>query len=266
MVDSRSFVDVHCHLLPGVDDGAESWDESLAMARIAVAEGIRTVVATPHQLGVYDHNRGSMIRTRVSQFQKLLERHAVPLSVLPGADVRIMPEMLPGLRSGEILTLGDTGVYVLLELPHDVYFPLEPVLDGLQRMGIRGILSHPERNHEILRNPELVPPLVQRGCPMQVTAGSLAGTFGPACQKMSKWLFEQGLAHLVATDAHGSRNRRPLMKRAFDRVTEWVDEGTAVQTCCTNPLAVARGHRLELNMTKPRRGGFAKWLGRRRAG
>ncbi|MFW6171955.1 MAG: tyrosine-protein phosphatase [Planctomycetota bacterium] len=261
MVECGVFADIHCHVLPQLDDGATSWAESLAMARIAVAEGIRTIVATPHQLGMYSHNRGGIIRGHVSQLQQLLERHRIPLTVLPGADVRIAPEMLPGLKAGEILTLGDTDVYVLLELPHDVYFPLDPVLDGLEQMGMQGILSHPERNEAILRNPELVAPLVQRGCPMQVTAGSLVGTFGPACQKMSKWLFEQGLAHIVATDAHGSRNRRPLMKRAFETVIEWVDEDAAVQTCCVNPLAVAKGDRVDLDVTRPRRRRFAKWLG-----
>lgn len=266
MVEGRSFVDVHCHLLPGVDDGSKCWEESLAMARIAVDDGIRTTVATPHQLGMYYCNRGGMIRDGAVQLQELLDTHHIPLTVLPGADVRITPEMVPGLKAGEILTLGDTGVYVLMELPHEVYFPLEPVLESLKRMGMQGVLSHPERNHGVLQNRELVVPLVERGCVMQVTAGSVVGSFGPTCQRMSHWLFEQGLAHIVATDAHGSQSRRPLLRRAFEQVTEWVNEDAAVQTCCLNPLAVVRGDPVEWEIAKPRPRGLAKWLGRRRAG
>lgn len=266
MHEHENFVDIHCHILPSVDDGPTSWDESLAMARIAVADGTRTMVATPHQLGGYECNRGDMIRSRVQQMQARLDQRGIPLEVLPGADVRIMPEMLAGLRSGNVLTIGDTGVYVLLELPHDVYFPVEPVLESLAREGMHGILSHPERNRGLLQDPQLAAHLVQRGCAMQVTAGSLVGAFGPTCQEMSEWIFEHGLAHLVASDGHGSRVRRPMMARAFERISRLVDKTTAVQTCCTNPLQIARGEPMDLQMAKPACRGFASWFGWKRAG
>jgi len=265
MNECEYFVDIHCHLLPGIDDGATSWAESLAMARIAVSDGIRTTVATPHQLGAFEHNRGATIRAQVAQLQTLLEQHDIRLKVLPGADVRIAPELRAGLKSGDVLTLGDTGVYVLLELPHEMYVPLEPVLDELEKNGMRGVLSHPERNRGLLRKPELVAPLVERGCAMQVTAGSLAGTFGPKCQEMSEWLFEQGLVHIIATDAHGPRARRPLMGRAYDHVAEIVNEDMAAQVCCANPLAVIEGRPIDLEIQRPRRRGLSKWLDWKRA-
>jgi protein-tyrosine phosphatase len=235
------FVDIHCHLVPDIDDGAKTWEESLAMARMAVDDGIGTIVVTPHQLGAYGHNTGDVVRARTRQLQQFLDDHDVDLRVLPGGDVRIEVEMIAKLRTGEVMTLADRRKHVLLELPHELYFPLEPVLDDLASLGMVGILSHPERNQGILKNRDVVEPLVDRGCLMQITAGSLMGTFGPHCQQFSEWMLEHGLVHFLATDAHSPKSRRPLMRRAFEKVAELVDEPSAVEFCCRNPDAVAMG-------------------------
>jgi len=161
--------------------------------------------------------------------------------VLPGADVRIETGMLDRLQDGDVLTLGDHRKHVLLELPHELFLPLEQVVESLERVGMVGILSHPERNEGILRRPEVVAPLVERGCLMQITAGSLCGTFGPECQRLSKWLLAEGLAHFVATDGHGPRSRRPLIRRAFERVVDLTGETVAMELCSRNPAAVAAG-------------------------
>jgi len=236
-----SFVDIHCHLLPGIDDGAKDWEESLAMARLAVEDGTRTIIATPHQLGNFGHNRGDQIRTLVAELQQRLNAAQIPLVVLPGADVRIEPDMLARLLQGDVLTLGDHRQHVLLELPHELYFPLEPVLQELSRRKIVGVLSHPERNQGILRQPEVLAPLIEAGCLMQITAGSLCGTFGPQCQHFCEWMLAGGLVHFVASDGHGPRSRRPLLRRAFERVAELTDEATGVALCNANPSSVAAG-------------------------
>ena len=101
---------------------------------------------------------------------------------------------------------------------------------------------------------------------MQVTAGSLVGAFGPACQEMSEWLFRCGLVHLVASDGHGCRVRRPIMARAFDRIRRLVDDGTAIRTCCTNPWAVIRGEPIDIEPGRPAHRRFAGWFTWRRAG
>lgn len=236
-----SFVDIHCHLLPGIDDGARDWEESLAMAQLAADDGTTTVVATPHQLGSFAQNRGSEIRRLVAELQTRLTAAGIPLTVLPGADVRIEPDMFDRLASGDVLTLGDHRRHVLLELPHDLYLPLEPIVATLARRQMVGILSHPERNEGIMRCPEVVGPLVESGCLLQITAGSLCGAFGDECRSLAEWLIGEGFAHFVATDAHGVRSRRPLMHRAFERVAELTDDHTATDLCCTNPAAVAAG-------------------------
>jgi len=262
----ETFVDIHCHLIPGIDDGAKSWQESLAMARLAVADGIETIVVTPHQLGGYAHNSGEMIRHRTAELQQALDNHDIRLQVLPGADVRIDQGMIEGLKDGSVMTLGDHGRHVLLELPHEMYFPLEPVLDDLGRAGMVGILSHPERNQGLLKQPSLIETLVDYGCLMQVTAGSLTGTFGPQSQKMAEWLLSEGLVHFLSTDAHGPRARRPLIGRAFQHTAETVGEETAIDLCCRNPAAVAAGEEVEAVCRKPQRTGLASWFTWRKAG
>jgi protein-tyrosine phosphatase len=238
---SSGFVDIHCHLLPGVDDGAKDWHESLAMARIAVDDGTKSIIATPHQLGSFQHNLGADIRNLVTELQQRLSAVGIPLNVLPGGDVRIEEDVVTRIASGEVVTLGDHGRHVLLEQPHELFLPLEPVLARLSRHGIVGILSHPERNVGILSRPEVLLPLVDAGCLMQITAGSLCGTFGPECQQLAESMLIEGLTHFVATDAHGPRSRRPLMRRAYERIAELTDVQTADDLCCHNPGLVAAG-------------------------
>ena len=241
MSDQREFVDIHCHLLPGIDDGAPDVRTSLGMARMAHDDGIGVIIATPHQLGGYQPNSGDQIRALVGQTQEAIHRAGIDLTVLPGADVRIESGMIDGLRDGSVLTLGDLGRHVLLELPHELYFSIDGVLQQLAAAGMQGILSHPERNAGLLARQKLIHHLVDSGCLMQVTAGSLMGTFGPASQRMAETMLTEGLVHFLATDAHGVKSRRPLMQRAFDRACQLVGEKNAVTICCEHPARVARG-------------------------
>ena len=189
------FVDIHCHLLPGLDDGARDDAEALAMAEMAAADGFSTIIATPHQLGHYAHNDAAAIRAGVDRLQRILDERGIPLQVLPGADVRIEADLLSKLRSGEVLTLADRRRHVLLELPHEIYIPLDPLLDELAAAGLAGILSHPERNRGIISQPHVLQPLVQRGCFLQVTAGSISGDV---------WLAHPWIQRMVARTSTGA--------------------------------------------------------------
>jgi protein-tyrosine phosphatase len=261
------FVDIHCHLIPYLDDGSQSWEQTLAMAAMAVADGISTIVVTPHQLGSYAHNRGDIVRARTAELDQYLRERDVPLRVLPGADVRIEPDLVQRLRTGDVVTLADRRKHLLLELPHELYFPLDDLLDDLRRAGVTGILSHPERNQGLLKRPELLPPLVDRGCLMQVTCGSLTGTFGPAVKHMAEWMLGHGLVHILATDAHGPAARRPLMRHAFQCAAAIAGDETAIDLCCRNPAAVADGRPIaarRYHVARPR-GLFASLFRRRSA-
>jgi protein-tyrosine phosphatase len=265
MTPFEPFVDIHCHLLPSIDDGADSWEHSLAMARMAAADGIGTVIATPHQLGAFGHNSGELIVTRTTELQQSLDSQRIPLQVLPGADVRIEPGLAEALHAGRVLTLGNHRKHVLLELPHELYFPLEEVLESLHRIGVVGVLSHPERNQGLLKQPHLIQPLVARGCLMQVTCGSLLGAFGPGPRQLAEWLLRERLAHFLATDAHSPTSRRPLMGRAFERVVELVGQDAAVDVCCRCPAAVAEGRAVPTIASPRRSRGFLAGLLRRGA-
>jgi protein-tyrosine phosphatase len=254
-----SFVDIHCHILPGLDDGARDWDESLAMAQLAAEDGTSTIIATPHQLGGYGRTQRDAIRLRVGELKQRLADAGVPLLVLPGADVRVEDQLVEQLLSGNVLTLGDFGRHVLLELPHELYLPLEPVVERLARHGIVAILSHPERNAGILRRPDVLDPLVDAGCLLQITAGSLCGSFGEPCRRLAESLIASGLAHFVATDGHGAKARRPLMRRAYERVIELVGVEMAATLCCHNPALVAAGQPVPRRCGKPQAARRSWW-------
>ncbi len=260
MQPTEPFVDIHCHLLPGVDDGAQDLEESLAMAKMAVSDGFETIVATPHQLGNNGHNQGDDIRAGVARLQQCFDAEQIGLKVLPGADVRIEEDMVEGLCNGQVLSRGDHRRHVLLELPHEIYLPLDGLLEQLASQGMVGILSHPERNQGILRQPEVVGPLVDAGCLMQVTAGSLTGFFGSRIRKFTDKLLSQGLIHFIATDAHDLIRRQPLMRGAFEHVAGVIDEETALVLCCRNPAKVAGGEDVLAGRRKVKRRGLAAWF------
>ncbi len=237
-------IDLHCHILAGLDDGPGDWAESLDMARLLAADGVATVVATPHQLGGFADNRATAIRVAVAEFRSQLDEHEIPLRVFAGGEVRIEPDLAARVRDGEALTLADSGRYVLLELPHEVYLPLDRVLEELAEAGLVGILSHPERNRGIQARPRVLDRLVDAGCLMQVTAGSLLGEFGARAAGLAEQLVKQGRAHFLATDAHGSRRRRPVLRPAMERMAHLAGRDAAAACCQTNPACVLEGRPL----------------------
>ena len=185
--------------------------------------------------------------------------------MLPGGDVSIEPEMMRGLQQSDVLTLADRGRHVLLELPHEIYFPLEPVLEQLGAAGYVGILSHPERNHGLQRSPEVLGPLVDHGCLMQVTAGSLTGLFGQASCELSKWMLNEGLVHVIATDAHGCKVRRPRIQQALRLVAQWTDSPTAQALGCQNPQSIVCGQEVAGGRRRKSARKWARWFQRGRA-
>jgi protein-tyrosine phosphatase len=211
-------------------------------------------------LGNHAKNLGENIRAAAAQFQQFLDRRRVPLRVLPGADVRVEPDLVRKIRIGEVLTLANRRRHVLLELPHEVYVPLDRLLAELGSANLIGVLSHPERNRRILNRPDVLRPLVDRGCLLQVTAGSLMGTFGPQVMRFSEFLIEQGLVHFISTDAHGTKARPPLLNAAFQRITELVGRQTAVNLCCRHPATVANGGTVSPGCQRSEKSTWTEWL------
>jgi|WetSurMetagenome_2_1015567.scaffolds.fasta_scaffold58969_2 protein-tyrosine phosphatase len=209
--------DLHNHSLPGLDDGARNWDESLAMARIAVEDGIEGVVCTPHWArGSFENNRRNTLAA-VAVFKEKLEAHKIPLKIYPGAEIRLDIDLPAALASGEILTVNDNRRFVLIELlPEILPQNLENLFWDLQVQGIRPIISHPERNPALLRDPERLFKWTEMGILTQVTAASLLGSFGETVKRFTVMLLEHRMTHIIATDSHGLGTRAPRLSAGYE--------------------------------------------------
>lgn len=232
-------VDIHCHCLPGVDDGPATPEEALALCRALADDGLTEVIATPHQLGRYaGRNTAAAVREKVAELQRLLLAHDVPLTVRPGADVRI-DEQIPRLLDADVvLTLGDSKQHLLLELPHNVFVDPLPLIRTLAARGVRCVVSHPERHGHISRHPRVVLPWVQQGALLQVTAGSLLGDFGERAERCAWDLLAAGLVAIVATDAHDTVRRPPRFAAAAELIEQRFGPDAARRVCCDGPAGV----------------------------
>lgn len=253
-------IDIHCHLLPGLDDGPATPADALALAQALVADGITHVVATPHVFpGRYD-NRRSGVQAARAGFAALLAAHGVPLQLRCAGEVRLTPEVLDLLTLNELPWLGDSpGLRtVLLEMPDD-QVPLGALafVHALQRQGITPVLAHPERNRGVMTQPERLRPFLETGCRVQVTAGSLVGQFGAKAQAAAEALLEQGWVHAVASDAHNLRGRVPRMADAHRWLTEQAGEGFAHELTVAGPARLCGWPAADQPPTAARAGGLA---------
>jgi protein-tyrosine phosphatase len=268
-------IDLHAHILPRLDDGAENLEESVEMCRISYREGVRTIVATPHILpGVYKNNRSTILaKTRelneviakcglrnaefgmqtphsnpensYSNYSELRTHHSeLPFVILPGADVHFSPNLLQLCENGEILTVNDDGRYLMVEFDFmSLPYQGEQVLFQLISHGITPVITHPERNFEIARNPNRYYQMVHMGCLGQVTAMSLTGEFGPEVKRVAERLLAHRLVHFIASDTHSVRERPPLLSRAVREAEKKVGGEEAQKMVTDYPRALLEGRR-----------------------
>jgi len=254
--EATQCVDMHCHCLPGVDDGPRTLEQALALCRALVEDGITTAVATPHQLGRFDaHNDGDSIREAVRSLNAALDAADVPLDVAPGGDVRVDERIVAFLDSGRVLTLGDGGRYLLLELPHSAFIDISVLIPSLISRGVTPIVSHPERNAFLLKRPEIVHAWLGKGALLQITAASLLGDFGPDSERAAWQWLGTGAASFVATDSHDVAGRRPRLSEAIDAIAERLGNVAAHRTCIANPAHVLDGERVQASPCETRRRG-----------
>lgn len=231
-------IDLHCHLLPGIDDGATDMDMSLAMARMAVDDGIHTLACTPHIYpGLYD-NEARGIRAAIVALQDRLDAEGIPLRLVEGADVHLDPGLVDGLRADRVPTLAGSR-YLLLEPPHHVAPPrFEESVFALAMAGYVPVITHPERLTWIEQHYAVFGRLVKAGCWMQLTAGSVSGRFGPRPKYWSERMLDEGLVHLLATDAHHPRRRPPCLREGREAAAQRVGEAEAEHLVLTRPQAI----------------------------
>jgi len=239
--------DIHAHILPFLDDGPEDWEESLEMCRIASADGIKTIVATPHIVkGLYD-NSPEEISAGTQRLNELIDSNGIELSVLPGAELHISPDIPERLANGESLTINGNGKYVLIEIPFEVVPKgMGQLVFELLIKGVRPIISHPERNRVFQKKPELLFDFVSQGALSQVTAGSLSGVLGRRVRKCAFKLLERNLAHVIASDAHSSNRRSPVLSESVKAAEEIVGKERALEMVTTIPLSIIEGREVSI--------------------
>ena len=254
--ETNQCVDVHCHCLCGLDDGPATMEDSVALCRALADDGITNVIAAPHQLGRYDgRNEAAEIRKAVAALNTALGGAQVPLTVSPGADVRLDERIASLLEADHVMTLGDGGKYLLVELPHDTFIDPRPLLIRLASRGITTILSHPERHAVLAANPQAALPWVDQGAVLQITAGSLLGDFRSGAEQAAWHWLASGAAALVGTDAHNTAGRAPRMSAAIDVIAQRLGHLAARRVCIENPASVLHGNELSVS---PRRRGMRR--------
>lgn len=238
-------IDLHCHLLPGIDDGAQNISQGLQLARAAVENGITHVIATPHiHFGRYQNSIDS-ISSACSAFRRVLQEENVPIELGFSAEIRICSELPDLIVRKEIPFLGywQGSPVVLLELPHShIPVGVEQLLLWLRRQNVRPMIAHPERNKDILRNFSNIAPLVRNDCLFQVTAGALTGAFGEAALTRSKQLLKWGLVTVLATDAHHVIRRPPILAEGRRAAAVLVGESRSWDLVWNNPAHIAASH------------------------
>lgn len=238
-------IDLHNHLLPGIDDGAPDLPAALALARRAVAEGITHLVCTPHiHPGRYD-NTPATIDAALAVFRQALAAENIPLKVAAAAEVRFGIELMPGIERQAIPFVGQWQgkPVLLLELPHgEVPFGVEKLTAWLLAKGVVPMIAHPERNKGLMREPAKLKPLLKQGCLLQVTSASVAGGFGPQAQALAHQLLEQGVVTILASDAHNLEHRPPCLRDGLHEAARLVGERKALALVKHTPWEIAGGH------------------------
>ena len=231
-------IDLHCHLLSGIDDGPKTMEESLRMAQYAIDQGINHSVLTPHiNPGSYDNNAEN-ITAKFIAFKSALAEQNIPLSISMAAEVRVCAELPQMINQNQIPFLGvwQGKKVLLLEFPHDrIPLGTDKLIKWLLDKDIIPLIAHPERNQAVIKHFSSIMPFVRMGCLIQVTAHSITGLFGNESQECALRLIKQGCVTAIATDAHNLHKRAPSMQPAFDYLVKIIGEQKANILVCANP-------------------------------
>ncbi len=235
-------IDLHCHLLPGMDDGPATPAEALAMCRMAVADGITHTVVTPHMHPGRWPNTRAAIAKECRRLQGALLQRDIPLQVGYAAEVRLADAILHQVENDEIPFYGEVDGYrvMLLEFPHSHIIPgSDKLVQWLLDHRIRPLIAHPERNKQVLRDPAQLRPFSEAGCWLQVTAGAVIGRFGERAQAVARQLLDEDLVAVLASDGHNTGARRPVLAEVFQYISRHYGEQQARRLMLLNPAEIA---------------------------
>ena len=239
-------IDLHCHILPGLDDGAQTLDESLDMARIASKDGITKIVATPHMFRDAHMTKDfSIIRQKVLDLNSALNEAQIPVEVFTGAELFLSPNLLEEIdKNPSYLTLNESA-YVIIELPPgQVFLGVQSLFFDLMSRGIVPILAHPERNDFFVQNPSWLYKLIIHGCFIQANAGSFLGIYGRKVREAVFYFLKMNFIHFIASDGHNTRNIAPRLTQAVNAVAKVIGEEKSHFLVEENPQSVLQNREL----------------------
>ena len=244
-------VDVHCHLLAGLDDGPETVDQSIAMCRLAWEQGTRAIAATAHIHPRWPQSTPESILAATEQLAASLRKIKLALSVYPSAEIAIRPNLDMAWQRGELLGMAGRAKYVLIEIPMEGFVDVHDTISRLRARGVRSILAHPERYDELLYEPGAIETLIDLGALVQVTASSVSQPPDARSAAAIRHWVQRGVVHLVGSDGHSADQRPPEMASAYHRIAAWSGRESADRMCSLNGLAVLEGRPLRLPPPRP---------------
>jgi protein-tyrosine phosphatase len=245
-------IDIHCHILPEFDDGAETMEDAIAMARMAAADGITAIVATPHYWEDMWTPTPQEIRRVVGELQDCLDDEGIPVKLLPGEEVMMDIEVPRLLRKGHVVTVGDLGEHLLIELPElDIPLCTQDVVRRIISMGVTPIIAHPEKNAKVRREPEMLQALVQEGCLVQIDADSLGASMWSSSRRFAAHLLNAGLAHVVASDGHSPKARPPVLGPHLRKASRFASPRVLERLAVETPASILRPAKVTVKSTSP---------------
>jgi len=237
-------IDLHCHILPGIDDGPDTLEGSLELCRLAVADGVTHAIATPHiHPGRWENSRQSIERD-FQLLQSALTKNNIPLQLGFAGEVRITDQIMQQVGDNQIPFYGEMEGYniMLLEFPHGHITPgSEKLVEWLLQRGIRPLIAHPERNKQVMKDVSRLYPFLELGCWLQLTGGAVIGEFGKNAKALADKLLQGDFVTVIASDGHNTRSRPPRLKQAFNTVARVYGEDRAQRLMLHAPAAITVG-------------------------
>jgi protein-tyrosine phosphatase len=234
-------VDMHCHLLAGLDDGPKMQAEAIEMCRMLAEQGVGSVLSLAHQNEYYPDVTASRIRQGVLTLKKELQTEHVPISAFAGSEIMVHPDLLSAVDQNRFLTIADLGRYVLIEFPHGLFVDLREIVSGLMQRRIRPILAHPEQSPELLFSEHTAEELVQLGCLFQLSTGNATMPQDRRMAGAIKSWVRRGFVHVIGSDGHSPSRRPPLLAEASRVIADWAGSAAADRICGINAMTILQG-------------------------
>ncbi len=239
-------IDIHSHILPGVDDGSKSLEDSMEIAKIYLSQGINSVIATPHYIEGEGYNTYQENLKVLENLNKKIKENSINFEIMLGNEVYITPNIIDLLDKGHISTLNSSR-YLLIEFPmFDIPLYTEEIIYELKLRGITPIIAHPERNRKIVEDPNILFEFITKGALAQTNTESLLGMYGQAIKDTAEILLTHDMIHFIATDAHSKRRRAPRLKKCIGQIISLVGQERFKELTEINPQAVVNNEDIDV--------------------